>query len=629
MIFYDSATKIALADPAIDPLAHAGTTVTDIIKARKNYILSSSGWRNIFAKDNDSESLTAEISLEDSFLSGLMAYTFAAYLQKQKDIPYKRLSILVATDSRPTGPAIADMIMRILLSLQVSTTFTFITATPEALAYSVLSSDIDGFIYISASHNPVGYNGTKFGANGKVLESAAAAELIDSFISYSSDSSIIERIRTLSSQTPISVYEQVLASLPQKKAEALESYRIFTGSVASGSLCICGQDQIYNTIRDYAEMNGIGIVCDFNGSARTRSIDHDMLSSLGITTTVINDKPGVFAHRIVPEGSSLDQCRKALEDAYAEDPSYIFGYVPDCDGDRGNIVYMDENSAKAKILEAQELFALVVLAELAYVTSRSKGLERFAVAINGPTSMRIDTIAHFFGAEVYRTEVGEANVVQLAERLRKKGYTVRVLGEGSNGGNITHPASVRDPLNTIFSLLKLITLRGDANQQGLYQSWCTHSKQSSHYSPNFTLSDIIQTLPHYQTTSAYEDRAIMKIAIDDHEQLKRRYEKLFAAYWKEHRKEFTDLKICSYQEFNTTGSKEIKGSGKSARPASSTGGLRIVFYDTDKTPTDFIWMRGSKTEPVFRVLADCAGPDPTREERLLTIHKKIIQQAVK
>ncbi len=95
----------------------------------------------------------------------------------------------------------------------------------------------------------------------------------------------------------------------------------------------------------------------------------------------------------------------------------------------------------------------------ASVDSPSPGAKHtnLAIAINGPTSLIIESIATRLGAVVARAEVGEANVVQLADQLRDKGYTVRLLGEGSNGGNITHPSKVRDPLNTLVSLIKLLT----------------------------------------------------------------------------------------------------------------------------------------------------------------------------
>ena len=72
--------------------------------------------------------------------------------------------------------------------------------------------------------------------------------------------------------------------------------------------------------------------------------------------------------------------------------------------------------------EAQEVFALSVLAELAYLNWSGTDTGKTAVAINGPTSMRIEEIAKTFGAEIFRAEVGEANVVNLASELRDKGY---------------------------------------------------------------------------------------------------------------------------------------------------------------------------------------------------------------
>lgn len=628
MIIYDETTNIALADPEVNPLAHRRTTPQLLAETIQHYILSASGWRNIFAIDGDPESLTKEISTEDSYISAIMAYNFVNFLSKTKERPVSELTVLVAVDTRPTGPAIADMMIRTLLAMGAHVTYTFITAAPEAMAYSALSFDLDGFIYISASHNPVGYNGVKFGHSGKVLGPADSATLIASFTELLQMPEIADRIFGLLDSLPSSAYEQVLKAVSTKKQEALDQYRMFTGSVAAGSLYICGQDQIYNTIHHYADTYGIGILADFNGSARTRSIDENLLDSLGVTFRMINTAPGVFAHRIVPEGESLDACRIALEEAYHNDPSFVFGYVPDCDGDRGNIVYIDEMTGTSSILEAQEVFALVALSELSYISLKQDRKERLAIAVNGPTSMRIDSIAACFGADVFRAEVGEANVVQLAEDLRNSGYEVRILGEGSNGGNITYPASVRDPLNTVISLLKLLTFRGDADGKGLFRHWCELSGQTELYTEHFSLSDIIETLPKYQTTSAYEERAIMHISTSDHEVLKSRYEELFAEFWNANSTRLRDeMGIVSWKEFNTTGTKEIEGVGKEAREDSSKGGLKIVFYDADDNPTDYIWMRGSGTEPVFRVLADCRGSDPSREERLLSLHKDLITRA--
>ena len=46
-------------------------------------------------------------------------------------------------------------------------------------------------------------------------------------------------------------------------------------------------------------------------------------------------------------------------------------------------------------------------------------------------------------------------------------------------------------------------------------------------------------------------------------------------------------------------------------------GLKILFKDAESKPVAFIWMRGSGTEPVFRILCDVKGADTEEEEALL------------
>ena len=70
-------------------------------------------------------------------------------------------------DTRPTGPAIAETMLRVFLAKKIAVSYTGIIASPEIMVYA---HSADGFVYISASHNPIGYNGIKFGLNdGGVL----------------------------------------------------------------------------------------------------------------------------------------------------------------------------------------------------------------------------------------------------------------------------------------------------------------------------------------------------------------------------------------------------------------------------------------------------------------------------
>jgi phosphomannomutase len=85
--------------------------------------------------------------------------------------------------------------------------------------------------------------------------------------------------------------------------------------------------------------------------------------------------------------------------------------------------------------------------------------------------------------------------------------------------------------------------------------------------------------------------------------------------------------FASCEEFNYEGTESRKGTGPAFRSGAEKGGLKIVFYDENGSPAAFIWMRGSGTEPVFRVLADCRGSSPQIENDLLEWHKELIREA--
>ena len=243
---------------------------------------------------------------------------------------------------------------------------------------------------------------------------------------------------------------------------------------------------------------------------------------------------------------------------------------------------------------------------------------------------RIDEIINAFGGKVFRSEVGEANVVNLAREKREEGYTVRILGEGSNGGNITHPSCVRDPLCTIFALIKLLVLRDEktleGTKKGLFHIWCDASGQPEKYREDFTLSDIIASLPVYTTTGVSEPRAILKINTKDHSKLKANFQKIFQAEWERHKEELKNLYgFDSYEAVITNGTKETRNVQDFSK--SGKGGLKIIFKDSTLAPLAFIWMRGSGTEPVFRVMCDVKGDRAKQEHRLLEWETQMLLKA--
>ena len=590
-------------------------------------ILSASGWRKVFAVSGEETDTTTEIGIENTCISVLSALVFSDYVKKRtgKRTP----TIVLGIDTRPTGPEIANVMIRLLLKEKVVVRYVGVTAAPEIMAYSKL---FDGFIYISASHNPIGHNGIKFGLNdGGVLNGKENALLVEEFKAKCSDEFALQNVSRLISVRSQSDLEWVYSESISTKKEALEIYKTFSKNVISSLTNVSLQDKFFDNLKAQIKANPIGIVCDFNGSARTMSIDKEIFAENNLNFYPFNDIPGKIVHEIIPEPENLVYCARKMEELQkAGTKDAILGYMPDCDGDRGNIVYWDSKTNSAQILKAQEVFSLSVLAELAfsYWLNKNDSSYKPAVAVNCPTSMRIDEIAKVFNAKVFRGEVGEANVVNTARLARKEGYTVRILGEGSNGGTITFPSSVRDPINTIFAFIKLLTIKDTPEGKGLFHIWCQLSGQEDKYKDDFTLSDVLETLPVYTTTGVSESRAILKISTMDHAKLKGNFQKVFENSFKNGADGLLKkYGISSYKCILTNATtekvdaKDFSESGK--------GGLKIQLFENSDKPSAFIWMRGSGTEPVFRIMCDVKGNNPEKEKELLAWETKMLLEADK
>jgi phosphoglucomutase len=596
-------------------------TIFDEVQASlSQMILSHSGWRGVFAACGGEEGRTGEISAAHKIIIAGAAVVFAEFLYARKDTPL----VLIGSDTRPTGKIIAEIMISALLACGCQVRYAGIVAAPEIMAWArSLDGQAAGFIYISASHNPIGHNGLKFGlTDGGVLPAEEGAKLTANFRSFMADPSSTARCEKYVADAHFSITEE---SIAVAKKEAFDAYYKFSAEVAWGS-----DKNVAEALRNGIAKQPLGVCCDFNGSARCLSIDSNFLCNLGMQFEAINAQPGEIAHRIVPEGESLDPCCAFLEKLHNRNPAFIIGYVPDCDGDRGNLVIWDDNLQKARALEAQEVFALACVAELAQlkwgVGKIGFGEPQIAVAVNDPTSLRIDRIAAAFGASVFRAEVGEANVVGLARKLREKGYTVRILGEGSAGGNITHPSAVRDPIHTVLALAKLLSLRTDAAGPGLFELWCNASGQKELCKDGFSLAEIIASLPPFVTTSAYSPEAVLKISSTDHGALKSRYQKKFFREWEERKDQLkASYGIYGWEAIAYNGMEERKGIGDFGE--AGKGGLKINFLNADLIAIASIWMRGSATEPVFRIMAEIEGTDRRIERDLIEWQRRMTMEA--
>ena len=202
--------------------------------------------------------------------------------------------------------------------------------------------------------------------------------------------------------------------------------------------------------------------------------------------------------------------------------------------------------------------------------------------------------------------------------------------EGSNGGNITHPSRVRDPLATLFAIVKLLAIRDRTGadgkiKKGLFHIWCEKSGQEFRYKDDFTLSDVLETLPVYTTTGVSENRAILQVKTLDKGLLKERFKTIFLEEWQAKKDELEAIYgFVSYEADTTNGSNEKKNVSDWNN---GNGGLKIRFLDADGRTRAFIWMRPSGTEPVFRIMCDVKGDEPSAERSLLRWETSMIRKA--
>ena len=135
-------------------------------------------------------------------------------------------------------------------------------------------------------------------------------------------------------------------------------------------------------------------------------------------------------------------------------------------------------------------------------------------------------------------------------------------------------------------------------------------------------------MPKFTTTETSAPEAILSIKSKDQAALKKRYEEIFLGEW-EKRKNYlkTDLNIISWTEINHEGTESSTGMGGDLRRGDQSGGLKILFKNAANREIGFIWMRGSKTEPVFRILADLEGENRKGERYLLDWQRSMLEKA--
>jgi phosphomannomutase len=327
--------------------------------------------------------------------------------------------IVIGRDGRPSGKWIENMLSGALAACGRDVEILGIAPTPT-VQLATERSNAGGGIVITASHNPREYNGLKFLApDGVFLDGAENLNLFKIFDSGVFDYANVDNIGSIR-----------FADSPERMhIENILGLEIFK----SGE------------IREKLRSRKLKVVVDAVNAAGSRYVPA-LLGELGCETIeLFCDESGEFPHTPEPVPDNLGQLRKAVQNHKAD-----LGVAVDPDADR--LVLIDENG-----LPVGEEKTIVIAADaaLSYINKKDA-----AVAVNYSTTRMVEDMAGKHGARVFRSPVGEINVVR-----KMKDCGAVIGGEGSGGVILSESHYGRDSLVGTALVLAFIAMQNKSLSQ--------------------------------------------------------------------------------------------------------------------------------------------------------------------
>ena len=315
--------------------------------------ISISGIRGIFGDDLNLQ--------EISRLSRL----FSSYLYNNFDYP----SCVVARDSRESGKIISDVVVGCLLEQGINVYDLGIAPTPVLFRESRKYS---GSIMITASHNPLEWNGLKLLVKGRGLFEKELDDVL---------------------KNTVNTYKSA-----GKYYDLNSSY--------------------FNDLINYIPINNnnrnddFKIGLDFGGGATCGYVNR-LFQIYNIKYLSINDRFGFSSRGPDPTSNPLNELREIVKLNKLN-----FGFAFDLDGDRLVIV-----NSKGESLSPDLTLLLCVSGAI------QNQLKKFVISLD--SSIAIEKYIKEYGAKVFYSKVGEANVIKKITEVNGDSG-----GEGSSGGFI-------------------------------------------------------------------------------------------------------------------------------------------------------------------------------------------------
>jgi phosphomannomutase len=330
---------------------------------------------------------------------------FGTFLKKIHAGRKEKLSVCIGRDSRRSGQMLKSAVTAGLCAVGIDVIDLEMVTTP-GVGIMLRQLGCAGAVSITASHNPIQYNGIKLLlGDGFAPPPDAAGQIKQCFLDKNFafvDSPHCGRVSS-NKQTDSTHIARVLGIVDQETIAA-KKFKVVLDSV-----------------------NGAG-----------GPVTKKLLAKLGCKVAAINDEPtGIFAHRPEPTARNLTGLCEVVKKEKAE-----IGLAQDPDADR--LAVVDENGTYIG-----EEYTLALAAK--YIFSKKTG----RAATNLSTSRMLDDVAEKAGGQVIRTAVGEANVA--AAMLE---HNCIIGGEGNGGVIDLRVGPIRDSLVGIALVLQLMAETG-------------------------------------------------------------------------------------------------------------------------------------------------------------------------
>lgn len=286
--------------------------------------------------------------------------------------------IIIGTDSRPSREMVKQAVIAGLMSVGCQPVDLGIVPVP-ALMLHVRSTGAFGGICISASHNPIQWNALKFVASdGIVLRPSQSAELTD-------------------------LYHQGV--YPRVSGPEIAQARCDDSALARHRDAVLAAVDV-EAIR--ARKFRVAVDC-VNGAASEAS--PQFLRALGCDVICLNtDTDQPFPHDPEPLPENITDICELVRTSGAD-----IGFAQDADADR--LAVVDQDGVP---LGEDCTVALAIR----HVLASDPG----PVVVNVSTSRMVDDVAAQYGCPVFRSRVGEVNVVERMLECHS-----RIGGEGNGG----------------------------------------------------------------------------------------------------------------------------------------------------------------------------------------------------